>query len=106
MMCECLVTQLYLILCDPIDLARWAPLSMGFARQEYWNELPFPMPEDLPDSGIKPGSPALAGRFFTTESPGKPWNNNDNKSQDMGCDVLKMRREKHCDSAWHGIEAP
>jgi len=52
-----------------------APLSMGFSRQEYWSELPFPPPGDLPDPGIEPKSPeapALAGRFFTTESPGKP----------------------------------
>ena len=34
--------------------------------------LPFPSPGDLPDSGIEPTSPALAGRFFTTKPPGKP----------------------------------
>ena len=34
------------------------PLSMGFPRQEYWHGLPFPSPVDLPDPGIKPGSPA------------------------------------------------
>ena len=48
---------------------------MGFHRQEYWSGLPFPTPEDLPDPGIKPvspASPALAGRFFTTEPPEKP----------------------------------
>ena len=48
------------------------PLSMGFPRQEYWSGLPFPSAGDLSDSGIKPRSPALAGRFFTTEPPGKP----------------------------------
>jgi len=32
---------------------------MGFSRQEYWSGLPFPSPEDLPNPGIKPGSPAL-----------------------------------------------
>ena len=32
-------------------------LSMGFSRQKYWSELPFPSPEDLPDPGIKPASP-------------------------------------------------
>jgi len=32
---------------------------MRFSRQEYWSGLPFPSPEDLPDPGIKPGSPAL-----------------------------------------------
>ena len=36
-----------------------ASLSMGFSRQEYWNGLPFPFPGDLPNSGIKPTSPAL-----------------------------------------------
>ena len=49
--------------------AHQAPLSMGFSRQEYWSGLLFPFPGDLPDSGIEPESlmsPALAGRFFTT----------------------------------------
>ena len=40
---------------------------MGFPRQECWSGLPFPFPGDLPDPGIKPASPALAGSFFTTE---------------------------------------
>ena len=45
-------------------------LSVEFSRQEYWSELPFPTPRDLPNPGIKPAcpvSPTLAGRFFTTE---------------------------------------
>ena len=41
-----------------------APQSMGFSRQEYWSRLPFPSPGDLPNSGIKPRSPAYAGRCF------------------------------------------
>ena len=45
---------------------------MGFSRQEYWSGLPCSPPEDLPDPGMEPASPALAGRFFTTEPPGKP----------------------------------
>ena len=40
---------------------------MGFFRQEYWNGLPFPPPGDPPDPGIEHMSPALAGRFLTTE---------------------------------------
>ncbi|KAM7230968.1 hypothetical protein CapIbe_018458, partial [Capra ibex] len=47
----------------PWTLARQAPLSMGFSRQEYWSGLPFPSPGDLPDPGIDPASlmsPALA----------------------------------------------
>ena len=48
-----------------------APLSMGFPRQEYWNGWPFPSPGDLPDPGVELMSPALAGKFFTIEPPGK-----------------------------------
>ena len=49
-----------------------APLFMGFPRQEYWSGLPFPSPGDLLNPGIEPTFPALAGRFFTAEPPGKP----------------------------------
>ena len=50
-----------------------APRSLGFSRQEHWNGLPFPSPEQgLPDPGIESPFPALAGEFFTTEPPGKP----------------------------------
>ena len=44
---------------------------MEFPRQAYWSVLPFPYPGDLPDPGIEPASPALAGEFFTTEPPAK-----------------------------------
>ena len=51
-------------------------LSMGFSRQEYWNGLPRPPPGDLPNPEVEPKSPpvshAFSGRFFTTETPGKP----------------------------------
>ena len=60
-------------LCDRMTIARQAPLSMGFSRQEYWSGLPFPTPGDLPNPEVEPASlmsPALAGRFFTT---GAPW---------------------------------
>ena len=56
----------------PWTVAHQAPLSMEFPRQEYWSGLTFPSPRDFPDPEIKPASPALAGRFFTTEPPGKP----------------------------------
>ena len=49
-------------------LARQAPLSMEFSRQEHWNGLPFL----LQGIFIKLASPALADGFFTTEPPGKP----------------------------------
>ena len=52
-------------------IARQAPLSMGFSRQEYWSELPLPSPGDLPNSGMEAislMSLALAGRFFSTSA--------------------------------------
>ena len=51
----------------PWTVALQAPLSMGFAGQEYWSGLPFPFPGDLPGPGIEPASPALAGGFFIAE---------------------------------------
>ena len=45
---------------------------MGFSRQEYWSELPFPSPGDLPDPGIKRRSPSLQADALTSEPPGKP----------------------------------
>ena len=57
----------------PWTVAHQAPLSMGPSRQEYWSEWPFLSPGDRPNPGIKPSSPALAGRFFTAEPLGKPF---------------------------------
>ena len=68
------VSHVWLVV-TPWTVAHQAPLSMELPRQECWSGLPFPPPGDLPDSGIKPTSlvsPALAGRFFTIEPPGKP----------------------------------
>ena len=48
-----------------------APLSMRFSQKEFWSGLTFPPSRDLPDPGIEPASPVLAGGFFTTEPPGK-----------------------------------
>ena len=45
---------------------------MGFSRQEYWSGLSFPLPGDLPDPGIKPGSSALQADSLPSEPPGKP----------------------------------
>jgi len=45
---------------------------MGFSMQGYWSGLPFPSPGDLPDSGIKPGSPTLQADSLPSEPPGKP----------------------------------
>ena len=56
----------------PWAVAHQATVSMEFSRQEYRSGLPFPPPGDLPNLGTESVSPALAGRFFTTEPPGKP----------------------------------
>ena len=57
----------------PMDCSPPGYSVHGISRQEYWSELvPFPFPEDLPSRGIQLSSPALAGRPFTTEPPGKP----------------------------------
>ena len=55
----------------PWTVAQEAPLSVELCRQEYWSWLPFPPPGDLSELGIEPASPALAGRFFKAEPPGK-----------------------------------
>ena len=52
----------------PWTEAQQALLSMGLPRQEYWSGLSFLSPGDLPDPGIEPVSPALAGGFFTREA--------------------------------------
>ena len=56
----------------PCTVGYQAPLFLGFSRQEYWNGLPFPSPEDLPNPGIEPGSPTLQADALPSELPGKP----------------------------------
>ena len=57
----------------PRTAAHQAPLSMVFPSQESWSGQPFPSPRGLPDPGIEPTPPALAGGFFTSEPPRKPF---------------------------------
>ena len=59
------------LLATPWTVARQAPLSKWFFRQEYWSGLPFPSPGDLPDPGIEPGSPTLQADFLPSEPPEK-----------------------------------
>ena len=63
----CMYALSWLTLCNPMTIAHQAPLSVGFPKQEYWGGWPFLSPGDLSDLAA-----ALAGRFFTTEPPGKP----------------------------------
>jgi len=71
------VMCLVCLLCP--TLARQAPLSMGFSRQEYWSRITWyyylilcPPPRDLPNPGIKPRSPTLQADSLPSEPPGKP----------------------------------
>ena len=66
-----LVAKLCPSLTTPWTVACQAPLSIGFSRQEYWSGLPIPSPGDLPDSGIKPRSPALQADSLPSEPPVK-----------------------------------
>ena len=70
--CVCVLSHIWLIV-TPWSIVCQAPLSTEFSRKKYWSSLPFPIPGDLPNPGIKPASPALAGRFFTTAPFGKPF---------------------------------
>ena len=66
-----LVSKLCLSLETPWTVARQVPLSMGFSKQEHWSGLPFSSPGDLPDPGIKPGSPSLQADSLLTKLQGK-----------------------------------
>ena len=72
-MCVCaqLLSRVWLFM-TPWTVAHQTPLSLELPMQEYWSELLYPPPGDLPNPGIEPMSPALAGGFFTTEPPEKP----------------------------------
>ena len=74
--CVCAHAQALLTCCVrlfaiPWTVAHQAPLSTEFSRQEYWSGLPFPPATDLPDPGIKPGSPELQANSSLTEPAGK-----------------------------------
>ena len=79
LLCECVCVCVCVVSHSVMSYSLWphrvyeaplsmAPLSMGFSRQEYWSGLPFSPPEDLPDPGIEPASPALAGGFCTASA--------------------------------------
>ena len=71
-MCVCQSLSRVQLFVIPWTAAQQAALSMGLSRQEYWSGLPFPSPEDLPNPGIKPGSPALQADSLPSEPAGKP----------------------------------
>ena len=66
--------QLCPTLCDPMDCSRQAPLSMELFRQKYWSGLSFPTPGDLPNPGVKHGSPACRRFLYCLSHQGSPQN--------------------------------
>ena len=68
--CGGLVAKSCPTLVTPWTVAFQALLSIGFFRQEYWSQLPFLFRRDLPDPGIKPGSPALQADSLPTKLRG------------------------------------
>ena len=85
---------------DPWTVARQAPLSMGFSRQEYWGQLPFPSPGDLPDPEIEPTVSCTAGRLFTVCAT---------REAEVGSNVrlckLGGSRYCECSGAWNHLES-
>ena len=77
----CKVKQMMLshvrLFATPWTVAYHVPPSMGFSRQEYWSGFPFPSPEDLPDPGIEPESPAVLADALPSEPPGKSYKTED-----------------------------
>ena len=66
-------------------IAHHAPLSMGFSGQEYWNGLPFPSPEDLPNPGLNPCLPHCKQDALPSEPPGKLGGKRGLKSKGQYC---------------------
>ena len=67
----CVSCSVIPLFATPWTIAHQGPLSMKFFGLEYWSGLPFPSPEDLPDPGMKPRSPALQADALPSEPPGK-----------------------------------
>ena len=76
-MFECILVKVncsVMSLFNSLDCRHQALLSIGFTRQEYWSGLPFPLPGNLPNPGLKPGSPVSPALqdFLPTEPGGSP----------------------------------
>ena len=84
----------------PWTVAQQAPLSMGFPKQEYWSGLPHPSPGDLPDPGIEPTSPALAGGFFITSTTWEAHSPPVVMIKKMSSDTATCRLKEGQNSSW------
>ena len=84
----------------PWTVARQAPVSMEFSRQEDWSGLPCPPPGDLPDPGIKPRSSSLQADPSPSEPPGKPERAGHDGKQDVKGDLKKKEEENRLLNNW------
>ena len=92
-MCVCVCVRAHACACSVVSdseplwtAAHQAPLPMEFSQREYWSGVLCPPPGDLPNPGIEIVSPALAGGFFTTGPPGKPFDTpSHGKCHDLPC---------------------
>ena len=87
------------LLCNPMDsVVHQASLSMEFSRQEYWSKLWFPSPEDLPNPGIEPVSPTLAGSWATGETQFHSCN-----SKETGNNLIHTNTERVNYDTWNMV---
>ena len=124
-----LVTKLCPTLAIPWTVACQAPLSMGLSRWEYWSELPFPSPGDLPDPGIEPGSSIFQEDSLLNELWGKPdstfeipfstewgqspieinaitWERSVQRDSGTSCDTWGGSCQKSQKPVWRGFHSP
>ena len=83
--------------------ASQAPLSMGFSRQKYWSGLPFPSPEDLPNSGIEPGSPHYRQILYHLSCQGMIYNvtSDDQPTSKYSLSICSCLQ--YCESESHSV---
>ena len=93
-------------LSTPWIVACQVPLSIGFSRQEYWSELPFPSPGDLPDLGIEPWSPALQADSLLIELPGRSWTRTKNFAMHMETQKTPNRQRSFEQEEWSWRNQP
>ena len=94
--CQLLLLLFYLLSCVLLFVTPLTVACQGFPRQEHCSGLPFPNPGDLPNPGIEPVfpvSPVLAGGFFITEPPGKPYTIVLNPFSAQGCGDNRTRQQ-------------
>ena len=87
----------------PWTVAHQAPLSMEFSRQEYWSGLSFPFPEDLPNSGIEPGSPHCRQILYHLSCQEMIYNVSSDDQTTSKYSLSICSYLQHCESESHSV---